>query len=260
MLAFIDESSNPDDVVRGNPYVYVLAACIVPGEEEVSHIEDIVTRIKQQYNIPENFEIKMKHIIEGSENWRSIEPRKRVDFLETLINELRNYSSTNGYPKFIVTAVICRKDPQTVAIVKRIGLDKAVKKIMNEVLEVGYTLLIRKIVSLASRISSTYRYRYIKCIVDGSTAPQEYNVRGIIDSVEKNIAGNQFKGGILVSFRDSKKEICIQLSDVIAYLTRRYILGEHIKRIKRDLVLDIGKLWLTIQNGLVSDMESVEIS
>ena len=120
-------------------------------------------------------------------------------------------------------------------------------------------MLIRKIVSLASRTSSTYRYRYIKCVVDSSTVSQEYNVRGIIDSVVENIAGNQVKGGILVSFRDSKKEICIQLSDVIAYLARRYILGEHIKRIKRDLVLDIRKLWLTIQNGLVSDMESVEI-
>jgi len=64
--------------------------------------------IKQRYGIPEGLEIKCKDIVEGRKDWRKIGPRKRVEFLNFLINELSIYSTSCGYSKFIIVIVKCR--------------------------------------------------------------------------------------------------------------------------------------------------------
>ncbi len=232
MFVFIDESGHPGDVVKRKGS-FIVAACIVPGEEEINQIENAVVRIKQQYNIPENIEIKCKDMVEGHKTWRKIEPRRRIEFLNSLINELSNYSNNYGYPKFIVVII---KHKESIPSNKR------------EILKIAYRLLTEEVISLANDLSSIYKFRYIKLIIDSIEVLQDFRIKKIIeDSIQVH-----FRKNILISFKDSREETCIQLSDIIAYLAKHYAQGGYTKKVGRDVVLDVRRLWTNIQNNLIA--------
>lgn len=242
MFVFIDESGQPDrENIKRGPYV--LAACIVPRDVGVNYIENIVNQVRQQYNIPPDVELKGREIINRREFWGKIEIKVCENFLKSLFHELSVHGRRYGYPKFIV-----------VAIKRKWGSSPRKMKI----LKIGYEALMERVISFIHSISWMYKFRYIICIIDSTGTSQESNIKSIIEDVVLRVQSRYnipFKDRILVFFRDSKKEICIQLSDIVAYLARYYVLG-----IAKKDDFNIEIIWNKIWNNLLAGFKDFEVS
>jgi len=97
--------------------------------------------------------------------------------------------------------------------------------------KIVYRILVGKIVLLYNSLLSTYKFKYIKFVVDSKEIRQDLKTRIIVeDSVQEDLRKN-----ILVSFRDSIEKVRIQLSDVVSHLANCYTRREHIKKVGKNI-------------------------
>lgn len=239
IFAFVDESGHPTQIRQGP---YILCACLIPSEQDVAYLEQLVLDVKKKFNVPPNAEIKGKDIVEGHGPWRKIDRNVRVRFVEELLRELASYKNRQHpkYPTFIVIALKQRWSSQSTR--------------PGEILESGYELLCERILltSNAWYISNIVpKSTRLHIVIDSTSSAMDAKIK---DRIEKIIKYGKYisnyntplKERIHVSFRDSKLEVGIQLADLVAYVARHYVM-----EIREKQGFPMDKYWNIIWNSLL---------
>ena len=243
IFAFVDESGHPTQIRQGP---YILATCLVPSEQDVAYLEQLVLDVKKRFGVPLDAEIKGKDIVEGHGPWRKIRRDVRTRFVKSLLEEIAAYRDRQRpkYPVFIIVALVHawgRPVPEP-----------------EKILETGYELLCERIILTASAwydAGVVPKVSYLNIIIDSTSSATDAKIK---DRIEKIVKYGKYiakyrtplRERMYVSFRDSKLEVGIQLADLVAYVARHFIM-----RISERQGFPMDQYWNIIWERLLDRKE-----
>ena len=207
-LTYIDESGKPNYNDTENEYVL---AAITIHESEYRHVEDELSKVKQQYFPelnPKNVEIHATDIISRKGLYSKMDLVKRLQLLKDVLTPLQKIDA-------VINCVVIRKDLLNGRVV---DLDNIAYKFLFERLCMTHVKLNKAIIRKGS--DPQYGLLFMDSIQPKFDEKIKTRVRDMIVEGTEHIDNDYIIEDVV--FVDSRYRAMSQIVDCIAYVVRRF--------------------------------------
>jgi len=245
-VAYIDESGQPNFHNMKEELFYTVSALIL-HDSRIEELNNQVEKIKKE-TLPSgyrNVEIRASEIVHGNKKYKGLEIDKRIRLMDRLHEYIRDNDNIT------IISVVMDKRRIANGVRGEVNLKRGI--VADKTREQIYKLLIERLAWFITNIEQNRGSKWMLLVIDESTiSHQKRTTRDLDREKQVGIYTSRIPGSkhILTPplFVPSSRHVGIQLADLIAYTTAKWISKKYYGRVDKNF--DFDKYFNLISNRL----------